>query len=95
VNSLKYHIFLKMQCDIKAFPITTVASKSAFSVGSRIIDPYWASISTETVQMLLCVADWEKTFFMDFKKTSKVIVTFMYLFTNFYLKIVNFSYLFM
>ncbi|KAG2670709.1 hypothetical protein I3760_14G100000 [Carya illinoinensis] len=58
VNDLKYCILSKMSCDILSIPITTVASESAFSASGRVIDPYRASISVETVEMLLCGANW-------------------------------------
>jgi hypothetical protein len=51
-NALKYRILSKMAKDILAVPITTVASESSFSAGGRVIDPHWASLKTETVQML-------------------------------------------
>ncbi|XP_028054726.1 zinc finger BED domain-containing protein RICESLEEPER 2-like [Camellia sinensis] len=57
VNNLKFRILSKMACDILSVPITSVASESTFSVGGRVIDPYRASLSTETVQILLCGAD--------------------------------------
>ncbi|KAF7147288.1 hypothetical protein RHSIM_Rhsim03G0102300 [Rhododendron simsii] len=57
-NTLKYHILSKMACDILSNPITSVASESTFSVGGRVIDPYRASLATETVEMLLCGGDY-------------------------------------
>lgn len=38
-KSLKFRILSKMNADILAIPITTVASESAFSAGGRVIDP--------------------------------------------------------
>ncbi|KAG6633675.1 hypothetical protein CIPAW_12G065500 [Carya illinoinensis] len=58
VNDLKYRILSKMARDILSIPITTVASESTFSAGGRVIDPYRASMSVETVEMLLFGADW-------------------------------------
>nr|KAJ0212044.1 hypothetical protein LSAT_V11C400164530 [Lactuca sativa] len=57
-NSLKYRILSRMARDILAIPITTVASEATFSVGSRVIDTYRASLATETVEVLLCGGDW-------------------------------------
>ncbi|KAF7133038.1 hypothetical protein RHSIM_Rhsim09G0098000 [Rhododendron simsii] len=56
-NSLKYRILSKMARDILSVPITSVASESTFSAGSKVIDPYRASLATETIEMLLCGAD--------------------------------------
>lgn len=47
-----------MAVDILSFPITTMASKSTFSVVGRVVDPYRASLATETIQILLFGADW-------------------------------------
>jgi len=57
-NGLKYCILSKMVRDILVVPITTVASESSFSAGGRVSDPHRASLSTETIQMLLYGSDW-------------------------------------
>jgi hypothetical protein len=57
-NALKYRILSKMAKDILVVPNTTVASESSFSTGGRVIDTHCASLSTDTVQMLLCGSDW-------------------------------------
>jgi hypothetical protein len=57
-NALKYRILSKMARDLLAVPISTVASESSFSTGGRVIEPHRASLSTDTVQMLLCGSDW-------------------------------------
>ncbi|KAL9661135.1 hypothetical protein QQ045_025956 [Rhodiola kirilowii] len=73
-NSLKYRILSKLACDILAIPITSVASESAFSAGSRVIDPYRASLGIDTVQMLLCGGDWLRKFYNIKKKRNVSIV---------------------
>nr|GMD42501.1 zinc finger BED domain-containing protein RICESLEEPER 2-like [Ipomoea batatas] len=57
-NNLKFRVLSKMACEILSIPITTVASKSTFSAGGRVIDTYRASLGTNIVQMLLCGSDW-------------------------------------
>ncbi|XP_028060061.1 zinc finger BED domain-containing protein RICESLEEPER 2-like [Camellia sinensis] len=71
VNNLKFRILSKMACDILSIPITSVASESTFSAGGRVIDPYCAPLSTETVQILLCGADWVRALH-GLKKTPDV-----------------------
>ncbi|KAK4395957.1 Zinc finger BED domain-containing protein RICESLEEPER 2 [Sesamum angolense] len=60
VNSVKFKILSFMARNILAIPITTVASKATFSAGSRVIDKYRASLTSETVQVLMCGGDWLK-----------------------------------
>ncbi|XP_074278557.1 zinc finger BED domain-containing protein DAYSLEEPER-like [Silene latifolia] len=55
---MKFRILYRLAVDILAVPITTVASETTFSAGSRVIDPYRASLSSDAVQMLLCTEDW-------------------------------------
>ncbi|XP_059428518.1 zinc finger BED domain-containing protein RICESLEEPER 2-like [Corylus avellana] len=57
-NALKYRILSRMAKDILAVPISTVASEFSFSAGGRVIEPHRASLSPDTVQMLLCGSDW-------------------------------------
>ncbi|KAA8544945.1 hypothetical protein F0562_019660 [Nyssa sinensis] len=57
-NTLKFRILSKMARDILSIPITLVASESTFSADGRVVDPYRASLLPETVQVLLCGADW-------------------------------------
>ncbi|XP_075663040.1 zinc finger BED domain-containing protein RICESLEEPER 2-like [Castanea sativa] len=67
VYYLKFRILSKMASDILSIPITTIASESAFSTGGRVIDVYRASLSTKTVQALLCGSDWVRPLY----KTKK------------------------
>ncbi|XP_071914115.1 zinc finger BED domain-containing protein RICESLEEPER 2-like [Coffea arabica] len=55
---LRFSILSRMAADILSVYVTTVASKSTFSAGGRVIDDRRASMSVETVQMLLCGNDW-------------------------------------
>ena len=48
-NALKYRILSKMVRDLLAVPISTIASESSFNAGGRVIEPYRASLSTDTV----------------------------------------------
>ncbi|KAA8538966.1 hypothetical protein F0562_025658 [Nyssa sinensis] len=70
-NTLKFRILSKMARDILSIPITSVASESTFSAGGRVIDPYRASLLPETVQVLLCGADWVRALH-GLKKGSEI-----------------------
>ncbi|KAK1367544.1 hypothetical protein POM88_033636 [Heracleum sosnowskyi] len=41
-----------------SIPIITVAYESTFSAGGRVIEPHCSCLKPETVEMLLCGADW-------------------------------------
>nr|KAJ0193893.1 hypothetical protein LSAT_V11C800400750 [Lactuca sativa] len=58
VHKLKYRVLSLMARDVLAIPISTVASEATFSAGGRVIDPYRASLGSDTVQMLICGGDW-------------------------------------
>ncbi|CAG8825813.1 25531_t:CDS:2, partial [Gigaspora rosea] len=47
-----------MARDVLAIPITSVASKSIFSIAGRIIDDERSNLSPETAEMLVCGQDW-------------------------------------
>nr|XP_027093797.1 zinc finger BED domain-containing protein RICESLEEPER 2-like [Coffea arabica] len=54
----RFPILSRMASDLLSIPVTTVASESTFSAGGRVIDDRRASMSVETVQMLLCGSNW-------------------------------------
>lgn len=70
-KSLKYRVLSRVAVDILAVPVTTVASEATFSAGSRIIDPYRAKLTPETVQMLICGEDWCRALY-GVKRKNKV-----------------------
>ncbi|XP_074337102.1 zinc finger BED domain-containing protein RICESLEEPER 2-like [Apium graveolens] len=57
-NSSKFPILSKMACDVLSIPISTVVLESSFSAGGRVIEPHRSCLKPETVEMLLCGADW-------------------------------------
>ncbi|GAB4842600.1 hypothetical protein Ancab_040438 [Ancistrocladus abbreviatus] len=70
-NELKYRVLSKMAANILAIPISTVASKATFSAGSRVLDPYCASLSPKTVQVLLCEGDWCVATSLEYKREKR------------------------
>lgn len=59
-----------MARDILAIPMSTVASESTFSAGRRVIEPHRSCLKPETVEMLLCGADWVRELY-GLKKPNK------------------------
>ena len=70
-NSSKFSILSKMAADILSIPISTVASESTFSAGSRVIEPHRSCLKPETVEVLLCGADWVRELY-GLKKAKQV-----------------------
>jgi hypothetical protein len=80
-NTLKYNVLSKVAKDILSTPITIVTSESTFSAGGRVIDLHRASLSTETVQKLLCGADWVRSMY-GLKKKCGVCFCFIFIYSN-------------
>ena len=58
VHSSRFKILSLIARDVLAIPVSTVASESAFSTGGRTISPYRSSLSSKTVQSLICTQNW-------------------------------------
>ncbi|KAF2296861.1 hypothetical protein GH714_010018 [Hevea brasiliensis] len=58
INSERFHILGKMARDILAVPFLTVASKSAFSTGGRVLAPFRSSLTPKIMESLTCAQEW-------------------------------------
>ncbi|XP_022885136.1 zinc finger BED domain-containing protein RICESLEEPER 1-like isoform X2 [Olea europaea var. sylvestris] len=58
LNEHKYKIVSKIAKDLLAIQISTVASESAFSMSSRILDSFRSSLSAQMVDALICTKNW-------------------------------------
>ena len=61
MNSNKYPILSLSAKDVLAVPASTVPSESTFSIGGKIIDLLRCSLSTDTVEALICSQSWLRT----------------------------------
>jgi hypothetical protein len=57
-NGLKYPILQRLARDILAIPVTTVASKSAFSTSGRLLSPHRSRFHLGTLEALMCAQSW-------------------------------------
>ena len=57
-NALKFPILSMMARDILAIPVSSVASKSAFSTGGRVLNKFRSSLLPSTIEALVCAQDW-------------------------------------
>ncbi|XP_028801210.1 zinc finger BED domain-containing protein RICESLEEPER 2-like [Neltuma alba] len=58
VNSSKYKILSLIARDVLAMPVSIVSSKSAFSMGGRVIDEFRSSLSSNMAEALICAQNW-------------------------------------
>ncbi|KAK2634143.1 hypothetical protein Ddye_028935 [Dipteronia dyeriana] len=58
VNVIHYPDLSLMARDILSIPVSTVTSKSAFSVGDRVVDRYRSLLKPDVVEAIVCTRDW-------------------------------------
>ena len=74
VNSHRFPILSQLARDVLAMLISTIASKSVFSTGGRVLDAYRSSLTPKVTQALICAQDWlrEPSNVRDMKKNGRV-----------------------
>jgi len=60
INSCRFPILSNIARELLAIHVSIVASKSAFSIGGKVLDPYCSSLSHQKVEELICTQDWLK-----------------------------------
>ncbi|KAK1396257.1 zinc finger BED domain-containing protein DAYSLEEPER-like [Heracleum sosnowskyi] len=60
-NSPRFPVLAQMARDILAFPISTVASESAFSMSGRVLNDFRSSLKPKMVETLICAEDWMRS----------------------------------
>ena len=60
MNSSRYRVISQITRDVLAIPVSIVASKSAFSIGGRVLDSFHSSLSLNTVEALIGTQNWLK-----------------------------------
>ncbi|XP_057537538.1 zinc finger BED domain-containing protein RICESLEEPER 2-like [Amaranthus tricolor] len=57
-NSSRFPILSLVARDVLAIPVSTIASKSAFSTGGRVLDSFRSSLSPKMAEALISCQDW-------------------------------------
>jgi hypothetical protein len=51
--------------DIMPIPVTTMASKSVFSTGGKVISPHRSRLAPKTIEGLMCMQAWSRADMLD------------------------------
>ncbi|KAH9619729.1 hypothetical protein KSS87_019610 [Heliosperma pusillum] len=65
VHTPRYPILSMMVQDVLGVPMSTVNPELAYRTGDRVLDQYRSSLSSETVQALICTQDWLQSEIVD------------------------------
>ena len=61
IKFLWFSIISRMVRDLLATPISTYVFKSAFSIGSKVLDAFISSLNPPMTEADICVQNWLKT----------------------------------
>ncbi len=56
-NQFRYPELVAMVRDVLSIPISTVASKSTFSVGGRVINQFSSALKPNVIEALICAVE--------------------------------------
>ncbi|KAL0712787.1 hypothetical protein Bca4012_019765 [Brassica carinata] len=69
-NSAKFPILSEIARDVLALQVSSVASESAFSTSSQLLEPHRSCLTHYMVEVLMCTEQWMK---QDLKMESRVL----------------------
>lgn len=72
VHTPRYPVLSMMARNVLGIPMSKVALESVFNTGDRVLDHYRSSLSSETVQALMCAQDWMLNGLEDSKSCSSL-----------------------